>query len=52
MYSKTLSIPCVWDQTGATVPNIPDYQTPPIQIVSVYQTLVRPALMYGLKDIS
>lgn len=47
MYSKIPLIPWVWDQTGATLPNIPDYQTPPILIISTCQTLVRPALMYG-----
>lgn len=47
MYSKSPLIPCVRDQSGATLPNIPDYQTPLILIISIYQTLVRPALMYG-----
>jgi hypothetical protein len=46
MYGKIPLIPWVQDQTGATLPNIPDYQTPPILIISIYHTIVRPALMY------
>ena len=46
MHSKIPLTPWVRDQTGATLPNIPDYQTPPILIISIYHTLIRPALMY------
>jgi hypothetical protein len=46
MYSKIPLIQWVRDQTGTTLPNIPDYQTPPILIISIYHTLVRAALMY------
>jgi hypothetical protein len=46
MYSKIPLMPWARNQTGATLTNIPDYQTLPI-LISIYQTLVRPALMYG-----
>ena len=49
MYSKIPLIPLVRDQTGAKLPNIPDYQMLRILIVRIHQPLISPALMYRIE---